>query len=199
MTSTASEPQLGLGPAGRLLASGLAQRWWLVLLRGIAAIAFGALAFLWPHLTLISLALVWGTYAFIDGIASLGLALSVRDGGAAQRWWLALVGVIGVLAGVAAFFAPLLVAKLLLLYIAFWAILIGVLQIWGAVRLRREITGEWMLILTGLLAVAFGALVIARPVAGALSIVWLIAAYAIVAGVTYIGLAFRMRSLKSAV
>jgi uncharacterized membrane protein HdeD (DUF308 family) len=195
MTSAAS-PQFHFGPAGRYLANGLSQRWWVLLLRGVAAIAFGVLAFIWPGLTLLGLALVWGAYAFIDGILSLSLAITIRDGGAPQRWWMAIVGVLGMLAGVAAFAAPLGVALVLLMFIAAWAIMIGLLQIWGAVRLRREISGEWMLVLSGVLSVAFGVLLFARPAAGALTVVWLIASYAILAGALYVGLAFRMRSLR---
>jgi len=197
MTSAVSERHLRPGPAGGLLAQGLSRRWWMLLLRGLAIIVFGVLAFLWPGLTLITLAIMWGAYAFVDGILSLSLAVTVRDGGAAQRWWLAIVGVVGLLAGVAAFMSPIAVARVLLLFIAAWAIVVGLLQIWGAVRLRKEISNEWMLILSGLISVAFGALLIARPVVGALSLIWVIAAYAIVEGVLYVGLAFRTRSLRN--
>jgi uncharacterized membrane protein HdeD (DUF308 family) len=196
MTSTASEPQVHLGPAGRFIARGLSQRWWVLLLRGLAAIAFGVAAFMWPGLTIVSLALVWGVYAFADGLTSLTLAVSLRDGGAAQRWWMAIVGVIGILAGVAAFLSPLAVAGVLLLFIAGWAIAVGALQIWGAIQLRKEISGEWMLILCGLLTIAFGVLLAARPAAGALSLIWVIASYALIIGVLYVLLSFRVRALK---
>ena len=195
MTSTAS-PHLHLGPAGRFIANGLSQRWWVLLLRGIAAIIFGVLAFMWPGLTLVSLALVWGVWAFVDGVTSLVVAISVRDGGAGHRWWLAIVGVLGILAGVATFMAPVAVAGVLLLFIAIWAILVGVLQIWGAIQLRKEISDEWMLILSGLISIAFGALLIWRPAAGALSLIWVIGFYAIFAGILYVALSFRVRSLR---
>ena len=197
MTSAVSQPHLRPGPAGGLLAQGLSRRWWVLLLRGLATIVFGVLAFLWPGLTLITLAIMWGAYAFVDGILSLSLAVTVRDGGAAQRWWLAIVGVVGLLAGVAAFMSPIAVARVLLLFIAAWAIVVGLLQIWGAVRLRKEISNEWMLILSGLISVAFGALLIARPAVGALSLIWVLATYAIVEGVLYVGLAFRTRSFRN--
>jgi uncharacterized membrane protein HdeD (DUF308 family) len=92
--------------------------------------------------------------------------------------------------------APVAVAGVLLLFIAIWAILVGVLQIWGAIQLRKEISDEWMLILSGLISIAFGALLIWRPAAGALSLIWVIGFYAIFAGILYVALSFRVRSLR---
>ena len=85
---------------------------------------------------------------------------------------------------------------MLLLFIAVWAIIIGVMQIWGAIQLRKEIEGEWLLILSGLLSVAFGVLLLVQPGAGALAVVWIIGWYAILAGCIYIALAFRLKKHK---
>jgi len=174
----------------------LAENWWLLLLRGIAAIAFGLLAFLWPDLTLLTLVFMWGIYAIADGILALWAAISSKGGEIAPRWWLAVVGIAGILAGALAFVWPGMTALVLLMFIASWAIVIGVLQIWGAIRLRKEIEGEWLLGLSGVLSVAFGVIMFAQPGAGALAVVWLIGWFAIVAGCVYIGLAFQLKKHK---
>jgi uncharacterized membrane protein HdeD (DUF308 family) len=170
----------------------LAENWWL-LLRGIAAIVFGVLAFFLPGITLLTLTFLWGVYALADGIFALWAAISGRVGEKAPRWWLALVGVSGVLAGLLAFAWPGFTAQVLLLLIASWALVIGVLQIWGAIQLRKEIEGEWLLILSGLLSIAFGVALVFQPAAGALAVVWLIGWFAILEGCHYIALAFRLR------
>jgi uncharacterized membrane protein HdeD (DUF308 family) len=174
----------------------LAENWWLLLLRGIAAIAFGLLAFLWPGLTLLTLVFLWGIYAIADGILALWAAIASKGGEIAPRWWLAVVGIAGILAGTLAFVWPGMTALVLLMFIASWAIVIGVLQIWGAIRLRKEIEGEWLLALSGVLSVAFGVIMFAQPGAGALAVVWLIGWFAILAGCVYIGLAFQLKKHK---
>lgn len=174
----------------------LAENWWLLLLRGIAAIAFGFLAFLWPGLTLLTLVFMWGIYAIADGILALWAAIASKGGEIAPRWWLAVVGIAGILAGALAFVWPGMTALVLLMFIASWAIVIGLLQIWGAIRLRKEIEGEWLLALSGVLSLAFGAIMFAQPGAGALAVVWLIGWFAILAGCVYIGLAFQLKKHK---
>jgi uncharacterized membrane protein HdeD (DUF308 family) len=174
----------------------LAENWWLLLLRGIAAIAFGVLAFIWPGLTLLTLIFMWGIYAIADGVLALWAAIASKGGQIAPRWWLAVVGVAGILAGLLTFVWPGMTALVLLLFIASWAIVIGVLQIWGAIRLRKEIEGEWLLGLSGVLSVAFGAIMFAQPGAGALAVVWLIGWFAILAGCVYIALAFQLKKHK---
>ena len=174
----------------------LAENWWLLLLRGVAAIAFGLLAFLWPDLTLLTLIFLWGLYAIADGIIALWAAIASKGGEIAPRWWLAVVGIAGIVAGALAFVWPGMTALVLLLFIASWAIVIGVLQIWGAIRLRKEIEGEWLLALSGALSVAFGVIMFAQPGAGALAVVWLIGWFAILAGCVYIALAFQLKKHK---
>jgi uncharacterized membrane protein HdeD (DUF308 family) len=176
----------------------LGDNWWLLLLRGIAAIAFGVLALFWPAITLISLTLLWGAYTLVDGVFALWAAISGRANAPAMgpRWWMAISGVVSILAGLAAFFWPGMTAFILLAFIGIWAIIIGVLTIWGAIQARKEIEGEWVLGLFGLLSIAFGALVLFQPGAGALSLIWTIAGYSIFAGVLLIMLAFRVRKFK---
>jgi uncharacterized membrane protein HdeD (DUF308 family) len=195
MSSTqapSSRPSSFLGLALRELA----ENWWLLLLRGIAAIGFGVLAFIWPDLTLLTLTYMWGIYAISDGVFALWAAIAGKDGEIAPRWWLAVVGIAGILAGLLAFVWPDMTALVLLMFIASWAIVIGLLQIWGAIRLRKEIEGEWLLGLSGLLSAAFGVLMFAQPGAGALAVVWMIGWFAILAGCVYIALAFQLKKYK---
>lgn len=196
MTSVHTQPVPTPLP-GELLAA-LADSWWLLLLRGIAAIAFGILAFVWPGITLLTLILFWGAYAIVDGVFSLWSAISGKGGEKTSRWWLAVVGVCGVAAGILAFVRPGITALVFLLFIAAWAVVTGVLQVWGAIKLRKEIEGEWLLILSGLLSIAFGLVLLAWPGPGVLAVVWLIGSFAILEGIIYIALAFRLKKHKSA-
>jgi uncharacterized membrane protein HdeD (DUF308 family) len=104
------------------------------------------------------------------------------------------VTIVGLLAGLVAFASPRLTALVLLMFIAGWAIV--TLEIWGAIQLRKEIEGEWWLILSGLLSIAFGVLLIARPGSGALALVWVIGSFAILHGCTLIALAFRLKQFR---
>ena len=169
----------------------LARYWWLVLLRGIAAIIFGILAFIWPGITLFTLVLFWGAFVLVDGVISLASAF--MGGNMAPRWWLALIGVLGIAVGALTFLSPGVTALVLLIFIATWAIILGVFQIIGAIRLRKEIDNEWWLILSGALSVLFGVALLVQPGAGALALIWLIGAYAIVFGVMLVAFALRLR------
>jgi uncharacterized membrane protein HdeD (DUF308 family) len=169
----------------------LAKNWWLLLLRGIAAILFGVLALGWPGLTLLTLILLYGAYALIDGV--IAIIAAIVGNAPAGRWWLAIVGVVGIAVGALTVMLPGMTALILLFTIAGWAVAIGVFQIIGAIRLRKEIDNEWLLILSGAVSVLFGLGIVANPGGGALAIVWVIGIYAIIAGVLYIGLAFRLK------
>ncbi|MCB1476079.1 MAG: HdeD family acid-resistance protein [Rhodobiaceae bacterium] len=172
----------------------LAANWWLLLLRGIAAVLFGVLSFFWPGITVLTLTLIWGAYALMDGIFAIGAALSGKGRQIAPRWWLAVVGIAGILAGLVAFFAPGVTAFVLLMCLAAWSIVTGIMQIIGAIRLRKEIEGELWLALSGVFSILFGAVLIAAPGAGLVTVVWIIAIFAIVFGIANIALAFRLRS-----
>jgi uncharacterized membrane protein HdeD (DUF308 family) len=177
------------------LLSSLADNWWLLLLRGAAAIAFGILAFFWPGLTLLTLTLLWGIYALADGLLALWAAIAAK-GDMAPRWWLGLTGVVGVLSGLVAFVYPGTTTLVLLMFIAAWAIIIGVLQLWGAIELRKELEDAWLLALNGVLSIAFGVILFAQPGAGAVALVWMIGWFAVVFGCLYIALAFRLKKFK---
>jgi uncharacterized membrane protein HdeD (DUF308 family) len=173
----------------------LSDRWWLFLLRGIAAVAFGLLSFLWPGVTLLTLVLFFGIYALVDGVLSLVSATASRSS-PTPRWWLVIYGLLGVAAGIATFVWPGMTALLLLIFIASWAIAIGFFLIYGGIRLRKEIEGEWLLILTGVISILAGILMFVVPGASALALVWLVASYAILFGILTIGFAFRLRRLR---
>jgi uncharacterized membrane protein HdeD (DUF308 family) len=172
-----------------------ARTWWLLVMRGIAAITFGVLALLWPGLTLLVMALLWGAYVLVDGLLSLLHAFKLRGRGLSVALW-SLVGVLGVAAGVLAFIWPGLTAFVLLTLIAAWAIVVGALQLVAAWRLRRQIRGEWLLALSGALSLVFGALLVLQPQTGAVAVVVLVAGYAIAFGVVLMALGWRLRGTQ---
>jgi uncharacterized membrane protein HdeD (DUF308 family) len=173
----------------------LSRNWWLIALRGVAAILFGILAIVWPGVTLTFLVLLFGAYALVDGLLTVFAALTNQAG--ERRWWVLLEGLVGIAAAVLTFLWPGATAFSLLYLIAAWAILTGVLEILAAIELRREISNEWFLILSGIASVIFGVLVILFPGAGALSVIWLMAAYAVVFGALLVVLSLRVKSLGS--
>lgn len=172
----------------------LGRAWWLVLLRGLAAVVFGVLAFLWPHITLLTFVILYAVYAISDGI--FALAAAVRGGGG-PRWWLILVGVIGLAAGALALIWPGITALLLIMVIGAASIVRGLFEIVGAIQLRKVIANEWLLVLSGAVSVLFGVAVMVAPQAGALALIWLIAIWAVVFGVLTVGFGLRLRRLKS--
>jgi uncharacterized membrane protein HdeD (DUF308 family) len=174
----------------------LAHNWWLLALRGLAAIIFGILAFIWPAITLLGLMILFGAFAFVNGILSLMLAAKAPKG-YPRFGSLILGGILGIIAGVVTFFWPALTAAGLLILIAAWAILTGILEIVAAIRLRKEIVNEWLLALVGILSVIFGVLLLLQPAAGAVVLIWWIGAYALVFGILLLILAFRVRSWKN--
>jgi uncharacterized membrane protein HdeD (DUF308 family) len=176
------------------LLNDMSRGWWVILLRGIVGVLFGVLAFAWPGATLLALVLVWGVYAIFDGAFALyQMVLAARQD---RRWWPYLLeGLVGIGAGVMAFAWPEITALALVLLIAAWAIVTGVFEIIAAIDLRKQVRHEWLLGLSGVLSILLGLLVMAQPDAGALAVVWLLGAYALLFGVTLIGLAFRVRGL----
>jgi uncharacterized membrane protein HdeD (DUF308 family) len=175
------------------MAAILHRTWWVLLLRGLAAIAFGILTWVLPGISLATLVLLFGAYSMADGVLGVWTAIAGRK--EHEHWWVLLLGgLLGIGVGVLTFFAPGLTALALLFYIAIWAVATGVLELVAAIRLRKEIEGEWWLILGGLASVVFGVLLMARPGAGALALLWLIAAYAVVFGVLLVMLAFKART-----
>jgi uncharacterized membrane protein HdeD (DUF308 family) len=177
---------------GRPMLHALAKCWWLLLLRGIAAIVFGVLAFIWPGLTLVTLVLLYGAFALVDGVISL-IAAFTGSPKPVPTWWLVVVGLLGIAAGVVTFVWPGVTALLLILFIGAWALVHGIFEIIGAIQLRKEIDNEWMLILGGALSVIFGLIVLIAPGAGALGLIWAIGGYSIAFGILFVALALRLR------
>jgi len=169
--------------------------WWLLALRGLVAVLFGVLAFMWPGVTLITLVWLFGAFALVNGILSLILAAKTPKG-YPKVGSLILGGLLGTLAGLLAFVMPGITALGLLILIAAWAIATGIMELVAAVRLRKIITNEWLLVLAGIASVVFGALLLLRPAVGALALIWWIGAWAIVSGILFMILAFRMRNWK---
>jgi len=194
--ATPAQPKVSYPPGSvrmRPRLDALARNWGWVMARGIFAIIFGFLTFAWPGLTLLTLVIFYGAFALVDGVASLVAA--VTKGAPAPRWWLVLVGLIGIAAGLVTLFHPAITGIILLYFIAFWAIATGVFQIIGGIAMRKEIEGEWLLILSGILSVVFGGFMIVYPVAGALSVAFLIGMFAILQGVILIAFSLRLRRM----
>jgi uncharacterized membrane protein HdeD (DUF308 family) len=170
----------------------------LLIIRGIVGIVFGLVAFAWPAITIAALVVIFGLYAFIDGVTNLfiGLRHRMRRG---RSWATAVQGIVGIVAGVLAFIWPSATALALVIFIGAWAIVTGVFEIAAAIKLRKEITGEWMLALSGMLSVVFGVLVFAFPGAGAVGIAWVLGAYTVAAGVVLVALGVRLRTKLTAV
>jgi len=183
-------------PVASALLGTLAENWWLLLLRGLAAVAFGVIAFLWPGVTLVALAYVWGAYAIVDGVIAIWAAFNLSGSDAGPRWWLGLSGVVGILAGVGTFAYPGMTALVLLMFIAVWAIIIGALQLYAALELWKVIDNAWWLILSGVFSIAFGVMLIGWPGTGVLATVWTIAWYAVFFGCMFIGLSFEIKKFK---
>lgn len=169
----------------------IASHWWAMALRGALAVLFGVVIFVWPGISLAVLVLLFGAYVLLDGI------FAIVAGGRTHTWPLLVVGLLGVAAGIITFLWPGITALVLLYIIAFAAIFRGIFEITAAIQWRRVLVNEWLLILGGLVSLIFGVLLLVFPGAGALAVVWLIGAYAVIFGIVLIILAFRLRGLPA--
>jgi uncharacterized membrane protein HdeD (DUF308 family) len=181
--------------AAHPLAAILSGSWWALLLRGLLAIAFGVLTWTQPGISLAALVLLFGVFALADGVLGIWTAISGRKDNA--HWWVLLLwGLVSAAVGILSFAYPAVTTIALLYFIATWAVIIGVLQIIAAVRLRKEIKGEWLLGLAGLASVVFGVLLLVHPGAGVLTVLWLIGAYAVLTGILLVVLSFKVKGLR---
>ncbi len=171
----------------------IANAWWSLVVRGLIAIVLGVAAFTWPGITLGVLILLFGAYAFIDGVMSLADAWQASK--ARERWGaLLLKGLAGIAAAIITVAWPAITALALVYVIAAWAVVTGAFEIAAAIRLRKFIRGEWLLALSGVASIAFGTLLIAIPLAGALAIALWVGAYAVIFGALLVGLGLKMRT-----
>lgn len=169
----------------------------ILLIRGIVGIVAGIFAMLWPGITIVFLVLLFGAYAFIDGMANV--VIGARRAPGRERSWAAILqGIVGIVAGVLAFVWPGITALALLLWIAAWAVVTGAFEIVAAVRLRREIKGEWLLALSGALSIVLGTLLFMFPALGAIGLAWALGAYAAASGIILVALAIRLRTARPA-
>lgn len=164
------------------------------MLRGVVAILFGIIAIVWPGLTVLALALLFGVYTLVDGITSIIMGI----GQGTDRFYLIAIGLLGVVAGVVSLVWPEITVIVLLVVIAVWAIFTGITQIAAAIRLRKVIRNEWFLALSGIIALVLGVLLIVQPAEGAIALVIAIATFAVVWGVTLVVFGFRLRTLAGA-
>ena len=179
-----------------MLLETLKHHWWVPVLRGVVAIIFGIMAFAYPGLTLAVLVILFGAWVLVDGIFRIIGAIGHRSSDPDWGWQL-VIGILGIIIGFLTFHAPAITALALVIYIAAWALMIGVSEIVIAIKLRQEIKGEWFLILMGVVSILFAIMLLWNPLPGALALVWLIASYAIVFGVLGIIFGFRLRSLPT--
>jgi len=143
---------------------------------------------------LITLVWLFGAFALVNGVLSLAVAAKAPKG-YPRLGSLILGGLLGILAGLLAFVMPGITAIGLLILIACWAMVTGILEIVAAIKLRKLINNEWLLVLAGIASVAFGVVLLLQPAAGALVLIWWVGAYALLFGILLVVLAFRMRGL----
>ena len=165
----------------------------MLLLRGVVGIAAGMLAMLWPGLTIAFLVVLFGTYALVDGMTNVWLGLR-RTPERGRSWASVAQGLFGIAAGVLAFVWPGITTLALLFWIAAWAIITGILEVVAAIRFRKELQREWILVLSGVLSIAFGLLLSAFPAVGAVGLAWALGAYAAASGILLVAVAIRLRT-----
>ncbi len=171
----------------------LSRNWWVLTVRGVFAILFGLVAWIWPQITVLALLLLFGAYALVDGAVLTGSA--IRGGRGSARTWLIGVGIVGILIGIMTLIWPAETGYVLLIIIASWAMILGALQIVTAVRLRKELPDEWFLIITGAISVIFGLLLFLWPAKSAIAVIWIIGLFALIFGVAMVTTSLRLRKL----
>src|SRR6266702_2945911 len=179
-----------------MMIEALKRNWWVPVVRGICGIIFGLMAFAYPGLTLATLVIFFGAWVLVDGVFRVMGAMGGRASD--PDWGFHLViGILGIVIGFLTFRFPGITALVLVIYIGAWALMIGTSEIALGFKLRREIKGEWFLVLMGLASIIFAVLLLWNPGPGALALLWLIASYAIVFGFLAIFFGFRLRSLRT--
>jgi len=181
-----------------LATQSLTSHWWLVLLRGLVAFAFGVLAFIYPLPAAAAFVILFGAFALVDGLLVAVSALRFAHPDRGQWWAMLLQGIVGIGIGAVTFFYPNITWIALGYLVAVWAIATGIFGIGAAIRMRQDVPGEIFLFFVGLLSIAAGIVLAMSPVLALVAWVWVIAIYACVAGVALVALSFRLRSLGTA-
>jgi uncharacterized membrane protein HdeD (DUF308 family) len=173
----------------------MSQPWWAFALRGVCALIFGAIAFAWPGSALRALAIIFGFYAFFNGIVCL--AASVSGGkDIANRGLLFIQGGLGIVSGIIMFFCPLIADIVILALIIGWAVVSGILELSAASRLPSGSPGKWMLFLSGALSLIFGVFLLFHPAAGMVAVVYIVGIYAIFFGIMMLFLSGTLKNLQ---
>lgn len=166
---------------------------------GVSAIVFGVVVLLWPGLSIVALTYLFGAYAFVYGILAVGSGLNLAAHKSTDWVPFVLGGLVGVAFGVVTLFFPGFTALTLVYFIAAWAITTGIFGIVVAIDFHGEVDGAVWLGISGALSILFGAIVAIWPGNGALAILWLIAFYAVVSGITQLVAAYRIHEFRSSV
>jgi uncharacterized membrane protein HdeD (DUF308 family) len=173
----------------------LGRNWGLLAFRGVLAILFGLIAWIWPGITVTVMVILFGVYALVDGVFAVGAAVSDRE--STSRVWLAVVGVAGIILGVITLFRPGDIAVVLLILIAWWAVITGLFEIIAAISLRDVIQNEWFYLLSGCVSVLFGIVLFLWPAHTVLGVIWLIGLFSILFGAGLLVAAFRLRRFST--
>lgn len=171
-------------------------RWWLLLVRGIAAILFAFAAMIWPQITLPVLTLLFGIYALVDGVFAIAAATSPVAG--SRAWAFLIEGLVGLVVAFFVFTQPAISIVAFVYAVGLWSVFTGIIEIVAGLQLRDVITNEWLYVLAGIVSIVFGVLVVRYPAAGALAIVWLFATYAFAFGILQVALSYRLHRLHTA-
>jgi uncharacterized membrane protein HdeD (DUF308 family) len=172
------------------------RQWWVLVLQGVLGILFGVLALVFPGLALVTLAYVFGAWAIVSGLSHLGEGFRVAEA-RGRSWPFAVSGVVSIVAGLIAAFLPGITIVGLVLVLGYWLVVQGVMEIYTAWQIRREISGEWMIALGGILRIVVGLIIVAMPIVGAVLTASFLAVAAILAGLTALTFAWRLRGLRT--
>ena len=172
------------------------KHWWQVAVRGLIALLFGIMLLAWPGVSLFIFAILFGAFAFVDGIFTLVAAVNYKAG-AGQRAWLFVRGILGIIVGIITFFWPAITELALVLLIGAWALVAGIMELNFAFRAVRETGAKWLFAVSGILSIILGILLLVSPIAAIIAVIWIIGAYAVIVGIVLIVLGFRLRSSKA--
>lgn len=166
--------------------------WWSLMIRGILAVIFGMLALFAPAKTLDFLIVLFGVFVLVVGlVATLGAIMHRKE---SENWWLILIpGIAGIVIGIISMAMPAFTQTVIIYLIAIWALVSGIGQLYSAMKLRRDVEGEWMPILIGIISIVLAVLLFARPLDAAATVMWLVGLFVLVIGILWILMGFRVR------